>query len=91
MVIIAGTFSVYYGKQAAKALRRMPVGIVNRIQEALLNIAANPATYHGSWKRLEGSEFWRLRAGSWRAVCDLQNGEMIILVLKVAPCGEVYK
>jgi len=60
-------------------------------QAAMLNIAKNPAVYQGDWKRLEGTDFWRLRVGGWRAVCDVQNGELLILVLKIAPRGDVYK
>lgn len=84
-------FFVYYSKQATKALRKIPVGIAIRLQEGISCIANNPAEYRGDWRRLEGSEFWRLRVGGWRAICDLQNGEMIILVLKIAPRGDVYK
>jgi mRNA interferase RelE/StbE len=84
-------FTVRYSKQAIKTLRKMPTGIANRVQAALLSIAKNPGSYQGDWKRLEGSDFWRLRIGSWRVICDVQNGELVILVLKIAPRGDVYK
>jgi len=84
-------FAVRYSKQAIKVLRKMPGGIARRIQAAMLSIADNPAEYQGDWKRLEGSDFWRLRAGSWRALCDVQNGELLILVVIIAPRGDVYK
>lgn len=84
-------FTVRYSKQSTKTLCKMPSGVANKIQAAMLSIARNPASYLGDWKRLEGTDFWRLRVGSWRAVCDEQNGELVILVLKIAPRGEVYK
>ncbi|HEX5337190.1 MAG TPA: type II toxin-antitoxin system RelE/ParE family toxin [Gallionella sp.] len=84
-------FTVRYSKQSARTLCKMPVGIAKKIQSAMLNIAMNPVAYQGDWKRLEGTEFWRLRVGSWRAICDVQNGELVILVLKIAPRGDVYK
>jgi mRNA interferase RelE/StbE len=84
-------FTVRYSKQSTKALCKMPVGIANKIQALMLSIAKNPAGYQGDWKRLEGSDFWRLRVGDWRAICDVQNGELVILVLKIAPRGDVYK
>ena len=84
-------FTVRYSKQSVKALRKMPSGIASKIQAALLNIAKNPATYQGDWKRLEGADLWRLRVGGWRVVCDVQNGELLVLVLKIAPRGDVYK
>lgn len=91
MVTICAMYSVRYSKQSAKVLCRMPAGIAKRIQSSMLEIAQNPAAYQGDWKRLEGTEFWRLRVGGWRAVCDVRNGELLILVLKIAPRGDVYK
>ena len=91
MVIIATMFSVRYSKQSVKTLRKMPGGIARKIQAELLEIAKNPAAYKGDWKPLEGSEFWRLRAGGWRAICDVQDDELVVLVLKIAPRGDVYK
>ena len=84
-------FAVRYSKQATKILRKMPLKIADRMLVALLCIAENPVAYQGDWKRLEGPGFWRLRVGSWRAICDVQNGELLILVVKIAPRGEVCK
>jgi len=84
-------FSVRYSKQSAKTLRKMPGGTARKIQSALLEIAKTPAGYQGDWKRMEGTEFWRLRVGGWRAICDVRNNELIVLVLKIAPRGDVYK
>lgn len=84
-------FTVRYSKQSLKVLRKMPSEVAGKIQTALMNIAKNPAAYHGDWKRLQGTDFWRLRVGGWRAVCDVQNGELLLLVLKIAPRGDVYK
>lgn len=84
-------FTVRYSKQSTKTLCKMPSGAANKIQAAMLSIARNPTAYLGDWKRLEGTDFWRLRVGSWRAVCDVQNGELVILVLKIATRGDVYK
>ena len=83
--------TIRYSKQSTKTLCKMPSGIAKKIQAAILIIAKNPTTYQGDWKRLEGTDFWRLRVGGWRAVCDVQNGELVILVLKIASRGDVYK
>lgn len=69
----------------------MPVGIAKKIQSSMMEIAKNPSAYQGDWKRLEGAGFWRLRVGGWRAICDVQDGELLVLVLKIAPRGDVYK
>jgi mRNA interferase RelE/StbE len=84
-------FTVRYSKPSTKVLRKMPCGIASKIQAEMLNIAVNPTVYQGDWKRLEGTDFWRLRVGGWRAICTVQNSELLILVLKIAPRGDVYK
>lgn len=84
-------FTVYYSKQAIKMLRKMPGGIAGRMQAEMLCLAEDAAVYRGDWKRLEGSDFWRLRVGGWRAICDVQNGKLLILVVKIATRGDVYK
>jgi mRNA interferase RelE/StbE len=84
-------FTIRYSKQSTKILCKMPGRIASKIQAVMLRVAENPAGYRGDWKRLEGTDFWRLRVGSWRAICDVQNGELVILVLKIAPRGDVYK
>ena len=40
---------------------------------------------------MKGSDFWRLRRDSYRAICFIDDGELVILVLKVGPRGDVYK
>jgi mRNA interferase RelE/StbE len=91
MVIILPMFAVRYSMQSAKALCKMPRKIAVRIQAEMSRIAENPTAYTGDWERLEGTGFWRLRVGGWRAVCDVQNSELLILVLKIASRGDVYK
>lgn len=69
----------------------MPRGIARRMLGELKTIAAEPAAYRGDWKPLQGSPFWRLRVGDWRAICDVQRGELVLLVVKVAPRGDGCK
>ncbi|MCR4298821.1 MAG: hypothetical protein NUV75_08745, partial [Gallionella sp.] len=40
---------------------------------------------------LEETAFWRSRVGEWRAICDVHDGELMVLILKIAPRGDVYK
>jgi mRNA interferase RelE/StbE len=80
-----------YAKPALKALLKMPTGIAQRMRGELQAIAADPTTYRGDWKPLQGSDYWRLRVGDWRAVCEIRNGELVLLVVKIALRGDVYK
>ena len=84
-------FTIKYSKQAIKTRVKMPKDIAERIDAELESIAAAPAAYKGDWKPLQGSPFWRLRVGGWRAICEMINNELIIYVLKIGSRGDVYK
>ena len=84
-------FTIRYSKQALKASVKMPQGIAARIRNELNVIALDPAAYHGDWKSLKGTPYWRLRVGDWRAICEIINNELIIYVLKIGSRGDVYK
>ena len=84
-------FTIKYSKQAIKTRVKMPKDIAERIDVELESIAADPAAYKGDWKPLQGSPFWRLRVGGWRAICKMINNELIIYVLKIGSRGDVYK
>ena len=83
--------SLQYKKPALKALRKMPATTARRIREELRLIAAGPVDYRGDWKPLQGSSFWRLRVGGWRAICEIRDQELVLLVLKIGSRGDVYK
>jgi mRNA interferase RelE/StbE len=84
-------FALSYSKSAAKVLAKMPKKIAVSMQGELTKIAQNPAAYRGDWKPLQGSPFWRLRSSSYRAICEIRDKELLILVLKGGSRGDVYK
>lgn len=84
-------FTIKYSKQAIKTRAKTPRGIAKRIDAELKSIAADPAADQGDWRPLQGSPFWRLREGGWRAICEIINNELIIYVLKIGSRGDVYK
>lgn len=65
--------------------------MVKTIREKLEGIATDPYAEHPNAKKLQGREGYRLRVGDWRVIYEIQNDQLVILVLKVAPRGEVYR
>jgi len=80
-----------FAKPALKALLKMPSGIARRMRTELGRVATDPAAYRGDWKPLQGSDLWRLRVGDWRAICEIRDGELVLLVVKISPRGDAYK
>ena len=85
------TYTVSFRKSALKALKSMPIETRQKMIRELELIALNPFAYRGDWKPLKGSDLWRLRVGGWRAICELQKGQLVLLVVKVGSRGDIYK
>lgn len=84
-------YGISFRKSAIKALRRIPRKAADRMLEELQQVAENPTNYTGDWKKLIGSEYWRLRIGGYRAICELRDAELVLLVIKVGSRGDAYK
>lgn len=84
-------YVVQLKKSAVKKLARMPGKVASKMLAELELIAADPTSYVGDWKRLRGSSYWRLRVGQYRAICELRDKNLVLLVLSVGPRGDVYK
>jgi len=84
-------YKISYSKEAEKSLLRMPRNTEKLIREKLEAIAVNPFAIHPNAKKLQGREGYRLRVGDWRVIYKIQNEQLVIVVLKVASRGEVYK
>lgn len=69
----------------------MPRNIAQLIREKLEMIAVDPYADHANAKKLQGREGYRLRVGDWRVIYKMQNEQLIIVVLKIASRGEIYK
>ena len=84
-------YKLTYKKTALKALQKMPRPQAQKMREQLAAIAQDPYAYNGDWKPLKSEPCWRLRQGSFRAICSIDDGELTVLVLKVGARGDVYK
>lgn len=84
-------YEIVFTRQAYKSLRRLPVDIVRRVRERLDQIAEDPFAQNPNVTKLQNRPGYHLRVGDWRVIYDVQEGEMIILVLKVGSRGDVYR
>jgi len=61
------------------------------MRERLDQIAEAPFAQNPNVTKLQNRPGYRLRVGDWRVIYDVQEGEMIILVLKVGSRGDIYR
>jgi mRNA interferase RelE/StbE len=69
----------------------MPRNTANLIREKLEQVAVDPFASTPNAKKLQGRDGYRLRVGDWRIIYEVNKKEVVIIVLKVAPRGEVYR
>ncbi len=84
-------YHVTYVKQAERSLRKLPKNTISRIQDKLAIIAEEPYGRHNNVTKLKDREEYRLRVGDWRVIYEIHDGELIILVIKIAPRGSAYE
>ncbi|NMC54838.1 MAG: type II toxin-antitoxin system RelE/ParE family toxin [Chloroflexi bacterium] len=84
-------YKIAYTTQAAKTLLKMPKNTALVIREKLEQLAQDPYAPHPNAKKLQERPGYRLRVGDWRIIYEINNEEVIIIVLKIAPRGEVYR
>ncbi len=84
-------YRITFTKQAVRDLRKMPRDTALLVRQKLELLAQDPFAKRNSATRLQGREGYRLRVGDWRVIYEIDQQEIVILVLKVAPRREVYK
>lgn len=85
-------YSVEFYNDALKYLQRLDKPTRSRIVHALQILSEDP--YHSELdiKRMKGTtEEYRLRVGSYRVVYTIEDGKLLIYVIKIGPRGDVYK
>jgi len=84
-------YKITYTTQATKSLLEMPRNTANLIREKLEQVAVDPFSSIPNATKLQGRDGYRLRVGDWRIIYEVHKKEVVIIVLKIAPRGEVYR
>lgn len=85
------SYKIIYSLQATRALLKMPRNIAHKIRRKLEQLTEDPFTHIPNAKKLQGRPGYRLRIEDWRVIFEVNKNEIVIIVLKIAPRGEVYK
>ena len=80
-----------YAPAARKAIRAIrDVKLKRRIEGALLALREEPRP--AGVKRLVGQDgLLRIRVGDWRILYEVREQEVVVLVVRIGPRGEVYE
>lgn len=85
-------WEVILSRTAEKVLGRLPRNLAERIDEAIQALATNPRP--SGCKKLSGMGYanhYRIRVGEWRISYAIEEDELVILVIEIAPRGNAYR
>lgn len=77
---------------AQRQLRAVDQPTAMRILAALTRLGDDPYREDADVKKLSGpGDLFRLRVGNWRVAYQVDNGQLIVLVVKVGHRRDVYR
>jgi mRNA interferase RelE/StbE len=83
------THSVEFAPLARRQMKRLPREIQMRIIERVEELASNPRPA-GVKKLVSEDNLYRVRVGEYRAVYQIRDRELVVLIVKVGHRREVY-
>lgn len=83
-------FTIEFSKDAAKSLKSMPRTTALLIMQKVGVLAADPFAPNNNVKRLVNRPESRLRVGDWRVLYTVNDGRLVIDVIRITPRGGAY-
>ena len=81
------SYSIEYDRRAEKQLRAIKdLRLAIALQEAIAALVENPRP-PGCSKMAGPGDEWRIRVGDWRVVYRIDDGRVVVIVVRVAPRG----
>lgn len=87
-------WQVNFDPAALRELKKLDPQVAQRILAFLHDRIATLQDPRSIGQALKGStlgEFWKYRIGDWRVICEIKDGEIVILVLRIGNRREVYR
>ena len=83
------TYRVEVAPLAYRQIKKLPREVQKRIIERVEELASNPRPA-GAKKLVSGEDLYRVRVGEYRAVYQIRDRELIVVIVKVGHRREVY-
>jgi mRNA interferase RelE/StbE len=81
-------YKITFKSSVAKDIRAIPNADIQRILNRIDELAENPRA--SGCIKLSGHELYRVRQGNYRIVYEIRDGELVVIVVKVAHRSSVY-
>jgi mRNA interferase RelE/StbE len=84
-------YQVKIKKDAHKVLDKLPPKVQRNIREKIHELANDPRKLSGVEKLVGFDCRYRIPAGSFRVIFEIEDDELIVTVIKIGSRGDVYK
>ena len=84
------TYSVRLSPAAARQLRKFDPQARRRLQ-AVIELLSDEPRPPAATRLVGGAGEWRVRTGDYRVIYEIHDGELLVLVLRMAHRREVYE
>ena len=81
-------YAIEFTQSAEKAFLKLPQEAQKRIKAVLERSRVRPQEH---FERLVGMDTYKLRAGDYRIIADIQHDKLMILVIEVGHRKNIYK
>jgi len=83
-------WQVIIHRKAEKTIKQLRGEMLERIRQAIRSLAENPRPV-GYKKMIGYDNLYRIRVGDWHIIYAIEDDELIVLVLEIAPRGGIYR
>ena len=82
-------YKIEIKKSATKELSKIPKKVLKKIIQRIQKLSINPRPVDS--KKLADQELYRIRQGNYRILYSIEDGVLIVYVIKVGHRREVYR
>jgi len=75
---------------ALRALKKLPVQVTHQLDLYLTQLSKDPRP-SGCKKLKGGVELWRVRAGDYQIIYQIDDGQIVILIVAVGHRKDIYQ
>ena len=76
-------------RQAQRELAQLPSGIYEKVRDTVWMLANQPRP--AGCRKLKGREGWRIRAGDYRVIYEIDDQQSTVTVLHIGHRRDVYR
>ena len=81
-------YEIIFSEKAKSQLKKLDKLIQERIGSVIDRIKIRPFSY--DLKRLQGTNYYRARAGEYRIILDIKQNQLIIIVIEIGHRKNIY-